>query len=154
MRRRLRLLVTALVVLPPLLRWLPVSASPGNLAARLDLGAPWRTLELDRELAAAADEDTRRALARGHGDPAVTALWEHAFRLVAQIRREGPPGAVLQVRGLPRNLVWQLAYDLYPARLVGPWQEQGGQPDDAFREDADWALTLTRRGRLFLRRLR
>jgi hypothetical protein len=47
----------------------------------------------------------------------------------------------VQLRGISRNVMWTLAYDFYPVRVIGRFYEEGGRPDDPILPEADWVLT-------------
>jgi hypothetical protein len=63
------------------------------------------------------------------------------------VKTETPHQTVaVQTRGLARNEMWVLSYDLYPVRVKGKFLEEGGRPDDPILPEADWTLTQQKDG--------
>ena len=116
--------VVALVVLAAAVRWMPASGAHDPLG-RGDARAPWvlaRKVPDDADRAAAWMRGaTNAASARSHG------YW---LELVREIEARTPPDATVQVKGVIRNQLWILRYDLYPRRVAGLGYEAGGRQDD------------------------
>jgi hypothetical protein len=139
-RETLAQAVAMLVVLAALARWLP----PGDSAGALGLGDPWRSVEIDRSLLAEGPGSRQgaamlRAMFRRDGS---IARWRRLLEAADQLRARTGAADVIQLRGVSRNDLWSLAYDLYPARVVGAPVEEGGSSGDTVRADASWVLTL------------
>lgn len=101
--------------------------------AELGFGAPWVGLDHDREM--------RETAARTElGGP----LPEPMQRAIVAISRRSDRGDRVQVRGAPRNVLWPLAYYVYPLPVVGAAREEGGTPDDPVRDDVQWLVTIDR----------
>jgi hypothetical protein len=142
-RQTLAQAVAMLVVLAALLRWLP----PGETRDRLGRGDPWLSVELDRSLLwPEGDPDEvrlRRAaqLRAMYRSKEQTARWRRLLEHVATLQGQAGRGDVVQVRGLSRNEIWPLAYDLYPARVEGRPLEEGGSAAAPVLPGARWVLT-------------
>jgi hypothetical protein len=123
-----------LVVLAILVRWIPVDDPFKDPLGR---GAPIEALKLDEYLLQleARDPLAPRAFMRGFGknDPE---RWKAYFirrlreaeRIQEQFRED--PSVFVQFKGVPRNEMWPLMYDLYPVPMVGTWAEDGSTEDD------------------------
>ncbi len=132
--------IAMLVMLAALARWLP-RGEEGDSFGR---GDPWRALAIDQSL---LDEPpgshdgaaALRAMFRRDGS---IARWTGLLEQVARLQARTGDGDVIQIRGVSRNEFWTLAYDLYPAHVVGRTVEEGGSSRDAVLPEAHWVLTL------------
>jgi len=123
-----------LVVLAILVRWIP-GEDPFRDA--LGRGAPLETLRLDSYLKElqARDPLAPAAYLRGFGkkDPdRWKAYFIRRMRDAARIQKSyrEDPSVFVQFKGVPRNEMWPLMYDLYPVPMVGTWAENGSTSDD------------------------
>ena len=65
-----------------------------------------------------------------------------AMEFVEKVKAESKGGTIyVQTRGISRNEMWVLAYDLYPVRVVGRFLEEGGKADDPVLPEAHWVIT-------------
>jgi hypothetical protein len=123
-----------LVVLAILVRWIPVD-DPFN--DPLGRGAPIESLRLDAYLGEleARDPLAPRAFMRCYGkaDPdRWKAYFMRRMREATRIQdlyREDS-SVFVQFKGVPRNEMWPLMYDLYPVPMIGTWMENGSTLDD------------------------
>jgi len=132
--------IAMLVMLTALARWLP----PGDTDDVFGRGDPWRSIEIDRSLIEEAPESRQgaamlRAMFRRDGS---IARWHRLLDEARVLQAGTGAGDVIQLRGVGRNELWPLTYDLYPARVVGLPLEAGGGSLEAVRDDATWVLTL------------
>lgn len=123
-----------LVVLAILVRWIPLDDPQKDPLGR---GAPLQALQLDAYLQDLEEQDPQapRAYLRGFGknDPQRWMLYfvrrlREADRIQEQFRED--PEVFVQFKGVPRNEMWPLMYDLYPVPMVGTWAEDGSTEDD------------------------
>lgn len=70
------------------------------------------------------------------------------FEVVGRVHAESPPGERVEVyaRGMGRNDVWMLAFDLYPHRVLANFRPNGTTARDAVPEGVEWSITLGPRG--------
>ncbi len=127
-------IVAMLVVLSVLIRWIPAENS---VADPLGRGAPLDSLALDEYLQQLEefDPEAPRAFLRGYGrkDPERwLPYWRRRLREAARIheRFADEPELFVQFKGVPRNEMWPLMYDLYPIPMKGIPFESGSSEDD------------------------
>ncbi|MDG2148911.1 MAG: hypothetical protein P8N09_05235 [Planctomycetota bacterium] len=122
------------VVLAILVRWIP---GEDPFRDPLGRGAPLEVLKLDSYLKElqARDPLAPTAYLRGFGkkDPdRWKAYFVRRMRDAARIQESyrDDPSVFVQFKGVPRNEMWPLMYDLYPVPMVGTWAENGSTRDD------------------------
>ncbi len=71
-----------------------------------------------------------RSLLRGGFAQARSRRAFHWLGLVEEAAVLLPDGGTIQLKGVPRNDAWFLAYDLYPRRVVGLTAEEGSTLED------------------------
>ncbi len=137
-RETLAQAVAMLIVLALLMRWLP----PGQPDDALGRGDPWRAISIDRSLLQEpAGSEQGGAQLRALFRRELAQRWQRLLLDVRRLQAQVGPADVVQLRGLSRNEVWPIAYDLYPARVLGRGFDEGEPVDAPVSPTATWVLT-------------
>lgn len=115
---------------------------PGDNNDPLGFGGFSRAWDLNQKITAKGeDRAAQRAklLFRGRLTRNQLQKIEQAVMEVLSQETDGPQ--YVQARGFPRNVIWMLAYDFYPVRVIGHALEEGGRPNDPVMPEANWVLT-------------
>ena len=137
-----RTTIAQMIAMFVLLALVPPLVSSRSVSFALGRGALLQQIEINRTLGPLSPADRAGTMRfRGVvGAPAMTKI----FEVVDRIHAESPPGEVVDVfaRGIGRNVVWMLAFDLYPHRVLADFNKSGQARRVDAPEGVEWSVSL------------